>query len=838
MYLTAAIECNTNLNTTVLKLAGAATAGNGIPRFTYSSAMAEYAEELKACYKELPVVHRTYNLARKSDKINCVVNKRVIFQSSAYNRLQHLIVEASSITPAEVLNCDIGTECILLEGEPCVGKTQLLWELCCQKDEIPAVKKYQLIIMLDLKCKHAQDIGSLEELLTHHTSYNPIQHDLIQEVQDAKGKNILIIMDGFEQLPHVITKNHESFIVKVIEGKILPKSTKLITATPSVTRSIIVRYNLTRVRHIQLLGFLSEHVDKFTQCVPQEDNVQSLMHLPLNASIIAKFHQKCVHRSQQTLTQYYSLYCLDLIQDYLKTTSPEVATCYMQHLSDLHPQVYSKLVLLSKIALIETISKEIAYQNIFTKDFVHLGLMFPSHFCRDVEETEFKFLNYMLQAFLAAFYISQQDEYEQDRIFFNHSLSELSSVWRFVSGLCGLTPTVLEVLKSKSSVNDLYHLPFIVGLLYEQQDETVIKGVFGSEVITYSLSYPEGSHDLMYRCYSLGYCIAASNCSWNLNFSSCDIKLDDLKALVSGMKSLPVICGSINSLQLDGNPLNYSQILILSEFPVNAVLHQTKSLNFNSCHLSQESIDHLAANIIPRTPHLQMLDIGCNNTEGKMTKLLSSLEDLPELQELNIEGTAFKFEDMVPLNKLLGITGSTLTHLSIGGKHMALESMNLLIDTVLTQSSIENLHISDLDLTRNSDTLTLLETNTTLKRLVFFECNVDISHLVTSLCMNTTLSELEIFFPLSYTERDIGPHATVALCDMLEVNRSLSELSLYSYKPLEEKKVTSLIETLTYNRTLEVLQLPHHFSKYFSRSELNTIDSRVFWRVWPCIDNL
>lgn len=823
---------------------GAAIAGSEIPRFTYSSAITQHAKQLEAYYKKLPAfqtVHtheRIYNLVRKSNNVNCTLNKRIIFQCPAFSNLQQTILETHSITAAEIFSCDASTECILLEGEQCVGKTQLLWELYQQRDELPALRRCQLTIMLDLKDKHAQDIRSLEDLVTYHTSHSPVQQDLIQEICDAKGKDILIIMDGFEQLPPAVTKNHDSFIVKVIEGKILPKSTKVITATPSVIRNIIIRYNLTRIQHIQLLGFHTEHIEKYTQehllnPHKQRVNMQSLMYLPLNASIITKFHQKCPHRLQQTLTRYYTLYCLDLIQEYLKT--PHSVKTSLQYLTDLHPNIHRQFILLSKMALVEMISKDNTHQNHCTrKDFVHLGLMSSSHSHKD-EGIQLQFLNHMLQTFLAAYYISQQEQSEQDQIFFNHSVNELRYVWRFVSGLCGLTPTIVEVVKA--SVNDLHHLPFITSLLYEQQDETTVKSVFGNEIITYSLSYPENSHDLMHRCYSLGYCIAASNCSWNLNFSSCNVKVDDLKALVNGITSLPVICGSINSLQLNGNVLSHNQILILSELPMDTVLHQLKGLNLNSCHLTQESFDFLATNIIPLTPHLQKLDIGNNNTEGhsKMSKLLSSLEDLSELQELNIEGTAFEFEDMVPLNELLSITGNTVTHLSIGGKHMALESMNLLTDTVLTQSSIENLHISDLDLTRNGDTLTLLETNTSLTRLIFFECDLDLSHLATSLCMNTILKELEIFFPLSDRESDIGSEAIVALCDMLEVNRSLNELSLYSYKPLEEKKVASLIETLTYNRTLDVLQLPHHFSKHFSTSELNVTDSRVYWKVWPCI---
>jgi hypothetical protein len=782
---------------------------------------------------------RIYNLVKNNDRVNYALNKRVLYHSPVFRTLQKLILEDHSILPAEIFNYDSSTECILLEGERCVGKSQLLWDLFQRRDEIPGLRRYQLMIMLDFKDEHAQRVGNLEELISYHLALQLKQKALIDEICDAKGKQILIVMDGFELLPQTTTNNHDSFIVKVVEGKVLPKSTKLITATPSVTRNIIVRYNLTKIQHVQLLGFHSGHINKHTLNRFQgKIDMQSLMYLPLNASIVAKFHSRCTDTSQQTLTHFCTLYCLDLIQEYLKCTNLDPTFEGPLHFfTDLHPYVHRKLLLLSKIALVGIISKDALHQNLSARDdFTHLGLMFTPHIHTE-RKTQLQFLNHTLQAFLAAYYISQQEECERDQIFFNHSLSQLSNVWQFVSGLSGLTPTVLEVVKS--SINDLRHLPFILALLYEQQDETVIKSVFDDKTITYSLSHLEDTKDLLYSCYTLGYCIAVSNCSWNLDLSSCNIEEDPLKALVSGMSSLPVICGTVNSLRLDDNPLTYSQILILSEFPTNAVMHPITSLNLNSCQMTQESFDHLATNIITHMPHLQTLDIGNNNTDGrsKMNKVLSSLEALHELQELNIEGTAFEFEDMVPLNELLSLVGSTITHLSIGGKDMGLESMNLLTDTVLTQSSIENLHISDLDLTRNSDTLTLLETNTSLTRLIFFECDLDLSHLATSLCMNTTLQELEIFFPLSSAECDIGSQDAIALCDMLEVNRSLNELSIYSYKPVEEKKVASLIETLAYNRTLEILQLPHHYSKHFSTSELDATDSRVYWKVWPCIDN-
>lgn len=778
------------------------------------------------------------------DKINCALNKRTIYQSLAFSSLQHLLFKAEPITYQDIFS-DTNTECILIEGEQCVGKTQLVWELCQKWDEIPALQKYQLIFLLDLKNKHIQSIEGPQELLDHYNN-SCMQQDLIQEICDAKGKDVLIIMDSFEHLPHAITQNDDSFFVKLFKGNVLPKSTKLVTATPSTVRSIISGYSITSMKHIRLLGFHGEHIKTYSQrfnphSLPQNIDMHSLMYmyLPLNASIIMEFYHKCNTNNcdiPPTLIQYYSLYCFDLIRNYLASSNPGQDSMQgsLHSFDDLHPDVHKKIMLLSKMALVEMIHSDISCHDQFiSQNFVHLGLMFTSCLHENDEQLELRFLNHMLKAFLAAYYISQLEEHEQEQIFFNSPLGQMSDVWRFVAGLTGLTYTILDVLKS--SVDDLHYLPFIVNLLYEQQDEYAVKDVFeDNEVILYSLSYPEESRDLMSRCYSLGYCIASSNCAWSLNFSSCNLRAEDLQALVCGINSLSTVAGNINSLHLDGNSICLGKLQRLSQLPTEAIL-QIRCLSLNSCHLTQESFDYLAESIIPLMPHLQVLDVGNNHSQchSRLNKLLSSLADLPKLQELNLEDTAFELEDMVPLNKLL--SGSTLTQLSIGSRGIPHESMDLLIDTVLTQSSIETLHISDLDLSKNRDTLTLLETTTNLTRLTFFECDLDLSYLATSLCMNTTLKELKIFFPLSEGKCDIGLQTTVALSDMLEVNRSLSELSLYSYKHLERKKVLSLVETLKYNRSLDILQLPYHFSVNFSTHERSLIDSRVHWKAWPCI---
>lgn len=814
--------------------------GQEVVGFTYSSVVQEYVQDLKERYSKLPVLRQNerhaYNLVIRQDCINRALDKRAIFQSPAYAHLQHLLTTVDPITCASIFDCDTTTECILLEGEECVGKTQLVQDLCQKWEQIPSLRRFQLIILLDLKNEEVQKIEGPHGLFHHHDLN--IQQELVRLVCDAKGKDVLIIIDGFEQLASVLSTENDdvkshSYVIKIIEGKVFPKSMKLITLTPLAFRHIISAYDLTNIRHIQLLGLHREHLKHMPSpsCQQISFRTQSLMYLPMNASTIAKVYHKCVashHSIPLTLTQYYKWHCLDLIRNYF---SPDPSSMHPLQLFDdlqLNPDVQEKIMQLSKTALVQTIQKNDSLYDL-GENFVHFGLMDSSSH----NKGQLSFLNRILQAFLAAYFISQLDDYEKDQIFFSHSPTEMCNVWKFVAGLNGLTCTILDTLKSNT--DDLYYLPFIVSLLYEQQDASIVKYVFQDSIITYCLCYPEESQDTMYKCYSLGYCIATSNSVWRLNFSSCNVKVEDLKALVHGITSAPTACGCIGMLQLDNNVMTQEKMEILSELP-GAILNQITSMKLNSCHLTPEGLSSFSTKIIPTLPNLEALDIGNNPLKHcNMSKVFSSLANLPRLQELCLENTTLEFEDMVPLNKLLSMTESTVIQLSIGGHDMPAESMNLLIDTVLTQSSVESLRISDLDLTRNVDTIVLLETNTKLTRLVFFECQLDLAYLATSLCMNTALKELEIFFPLSNAKNDIDSQAAVAFSDMLEVNRSLNDISLYSYKPIVRRKVLSLVETLKYNYSLEILQLPDHYSENFTSSELNVLDPRVYWRTWPCI---
>ena len=55
--------------------------------------------------------------------------------------------------------------CVLVEGAPGIGKSTLAWEVCHKWEELDSVKHYELVVLVQLREKKAQEARCLEDLL-------------------------------------------------------------------------------------------------------------------------------------------------------------------------------------------------------------------------------------------------------------------------------------------------------------------------------------------------------------------------------------------------------------------------------------------------------------------------------------------------------------------------------------------------------------------------------------------------------------------------------------------------------------------------------------------------
>ena len=124
-------------------------------------------------------------------------------------------------------------KCIVVEGAPGVGKSTLAWKLCHEWGKL--LQEYQLVVLLRFRDKSVRAAETVSDLFQYHQYH--IQQAAVKEIQGKGGKSVLLVFEGYDELPEELrTKN--SIFLDVITQKVLPEATVLITSRPCMGKWI------------------------------------------------------------------------------------------------------------------------------------------------------------------------------------------------------------------------------------------------------------------------------------------------------------------------------------------------------------------------------------------------------------------------------------------------------------------------------------------------------------------------------------------------------------------------------------------------------------------------
>lgn len=137
---------------------------------------------------------------------------------------------------------------------------------------------FSLVLLIQLREKKVQQANTFEDLLYHRNA--TLKQATAKEVEDSEGSNVLLIFDGFDELPSD-QRQLGSLFLDIINGFHLSKATIVITSRPVVTAELLTRCKPQITNHVEILGFTeedireyvlsisqhSEHVEKFYECV-------------------------------------------------------------------------------------------------------------------------------------------------------------------------------------------------------------------------------------------------------------------------------------------------------------------------------------------------------------------------------------------------------------------------------------------------------------------------------------------------------------------------------------------------------------------------------------------
>ena len=133
-----------------------------------------------------------------------------------------------------------------------VGKSTFAWKLCRKWGTGKLLQQYQLVVLLRLRDKNVRAAKNISNLFRYHN--HQIQQPAVEQIHKTWGKGVLLLFEGYDELPEEI-HTRSSVFLDVITGEKLPEATVLITSCPWASEFLHRECKEQISQHIEILGF-------------------------------------------------------------------------------------------------------------------------------------------------------------------------------------------------------------------------------------------------------------------------------------------------------------------------------------------------------------------------------------------------------------------------------------------------------------------------------------------------------------------------------------------------------------------------------------------------------
>ena len=446
------------------------------------------------------------------------------------------------------VNSDKKRKVVLVEGGPGMGKSTLAWQICHRWGRRELFDQYSTVLLLPLRDERVQQAKQVEDLFFSLRD-KKAREEVKQEIDS--GRDTLVILDGLDELPgHLISE--QSIFTDLISGNVLGDATILVTSRPSATQQLLTCWKQRISNHFVICGFNTVDIEEYAETILSgkkltefilylsiHPHIQSIMYVPLHSAIVMAVY---LQRKQlpNTLTQLYVALVETILSQYLDD-HPEYCGKEAEDVSrtiglELPKVVNTHFLELCKIAFDTICTQELIFSDKTLPNVLHdLGFTDSAPGLFMHRTCSYNFLHLSIQEFLAACHVSLLSPQDQEQLLLrSREEHHLRNMMTFVGGLTKFEgirkQAVKQVLVVKGKRISSWFLPdntvcclddYSLELLYECQNMSVLdkEDTFAADMMWSSQTY----HWL-----ALGYCIANSNCTWDIQLDSSSVSIGPL----------------------------------------------------------------------------------------------------------------------------------------------------------------------------------------------------------------------------------------------------------------------------------------------------------------------
>ena len=355
-------------------------------------------------------------------------------------------------------------ELILIEGAPGSGKSRLLWYMCQKWATGEMFQEFSLVIYIKLReFNTIQSPCSIADILPCSSD---IKERVWCEIKEVNGKDILFLLDGWDELPQNLQNN--SIFQDIIKSS--PKHS-LLLSTVVVTSRYVSSGELNRLAtsRLETLGFADQEVKEcimditgseeathaLMEALESRPSLLSSCHLPLNAMIIAYVFQVKINNLPTTLLETFKLLILNCIQRHAIKREPDREHEDITSLESLPQELQDSFYSLCKMAFCGLLESRMLFpqkelNSISISDT--LSLLYGTKLQEATgPKTMYSFLHQTVQELLAAVHMSRMPPDDQLQKF--HAFitkPKFDEVIQFYSGITSLKLNgIIDILRER-----------------------------------------------------------------------------------------------------------------------------------------------------------------------------------------------------------------------------------------------------------------------------------------------------------------------------------------------------------------------------------------------------